>query len=546
MKNHTSIEPLEPRIAPATISIVGKTATWTDFDGDLVTMKWTSTDAPFFAKMDRDLGLSVSRILLDPVKHNNASITVTVKAAGVFGDGRVELGHLDGPGVALKSFNGPKAGISEIDLGNGVNSIGTLIMGSYGQTKIAFFSGAMGDELGEINGSTKVVKINGDITNGRLIVGGNSGTSTHGSISVAGNMRGDSDPNFGGELYIFGHGKSLTVGGNLYSSASILTSAGIGVDKVTILGDIKASNIYVSTSALSIRGSVVDGVITAISTKTILIGGSLVAQSQGGGTLTTFGNIGTITVKGSLIGTNAAKWDGFSIMGEADLSHAAAIVNKSSTSPASVKSISIGGSIISGTISNSNPAVNGGIYSEGNIGKLTIGGNIEGNSKTPVNILVKGTAPTTAGDYSAIGSITVKGSVTHAYIAAGTQLRGVVGDFMTGPQTYITPNPDAGIGSVKIGGDYIHSNIFAGVDDGGTFGVNNTAISDTLAVGDTARTAKIGAVAIKGHLLSDRDSGSLAGFAADVIPSITVNGRKVFTAGDGLRNFDTFITAREL
>jgi hypothetical protein len=34
-----SIESLDSRIAPAALTITGKTATWINFDGDLVTMR---------------------------------------------------------------------------------------------------------------------------------------------------------------------------------------------------------------------------------------------------------------------------------------------------------------------------------------------------------------------------------------------------------------------------------------------------------------------------------------------------------------------------
>ena len=127
---------------------------------------------------------------------------------------------------------------------------------------------------------------------------------------------------------------------------------------------------------------------------------------------------------------------------------------------------------------------------------------------------------------SSIGSrgaewkLSIKGDATHAYIAAGS---GMDAPFNSGqPLILTTFNADAGIGSVKIGGNFNTSNIFAGVDDGGSPGVNPINSGDTLGVGNAALTAKLGPVVIKGHLLSERDSFYFAGFTADVIASITV------------------------
>jgi hypothetical protein len=114
------------------------------------------------------------------------------------------------------------------------------------------------------------------------------------------------------------------------------------------------------------------------------------------------------------------------------------------------------------------------------------------------------------------------------------------------PQVFSTTNELASIGSVFVGGNYANSNIFAGVQDGGFLGVNNTPTFDTLTGGDSLTTGRLGPVVIKGYLISDREPSFQSGFAANSIASITVHGRKVFTAGDALRNFDTFITAKEL
>ncbi len=543
----TRIEPLEPRIAPATISIVGKSATWTDHDGDLVTMKWTSTDAPTFTTMDKGAGLLVSRIFLEAAKHEGASFTVTVKAGGAFGDGRVELGHLDGSGVALKSWSGAKAAIAEVDLGKAFNQvgIGTFISGGIGQTKSSAFTGSMGNGQSRIAGTTSLVKINGDIGYGGLFFQGDG--MAHGSITITGSLRGDlaGGDGFDGRVGIFGGGKSVTVGGSITNTA-IQQQSGGSFKTVTIAGDIVstignfADGSYASVQKLTIGGSIIGASFGAAdgALKSAFVGGSLVAREdvQLSGTLNVVSlqvPVKNITVKGGVYGSEFMDWKG---TGGANYAAGAVTVS------GDVRTITVGGSIHGGRIANSDPAVNGGIHVTGNIGTLNIGGGVYGYDNDPVFILAGGHAPA-AGNFNAIGKLSIKGDAIHAYIAAGTKL---VDNSNGSPLTFVTFNDDASIGSILVGKNFVNSNVFAGVDDGGSLGVNPINIADTLAVGDPALTAKLGPVVIKGHLLSERDSTYYAGFTADVIASITVNGRKVFTAGDGLRNFDDFITAKEL
>ncbi len=545
MKNHTSIEPLEPRIAPATISIVGRTATWTDFDGDLVTMKWSSAEAPVFATMDKGAGLLVSRILLDAAKHDGASFTVAVKAAGVFGDGRVELGHLDATGVSLNSWVGPKAAISEVDLGKVQQAgIGTLIIGGLGQTHHSFFTGAMGDGDSLIRGSVKTLKINGDFSNGHLTMQPGTGQQI-GSFTITGSLRG-SIAGGGGAVDFFGGGGS---GGSVFIGGSIengrLSILSLPFKSVTIAGDVvgatafPSSNgeVYAIAEKLTVLGSVLGGrVEVASGTKpiqSVLIGGSIVARDgvQESGTLNISGNAKSVTVKGSLRGAE------FATFGDGGNPGAGAVLVNGN-----VGTLNIGGSIHSGKVADGKLSVNGGIQVKGNVGAIVINGSVIGDDRMPVYILAGGSGTGATKDYNGIGKLSIKGDAIHAFIAAGTRLA----DDNNGSVLVFANNPDAGIGSVLIGKNFNTSNIFAGVLDGGSPGVNPINMGDTLAVGDAALTAKLGPVVIKGHLLSDRDSFYYAGFTADVIASITVNGRKVFTAGDGLRNFDDYITAKEL
>src|SRR5690242_17513234 len=91
-----SIESLEQRIAPAavTINTALHTATWTDFDGDLVTLKYSASQAPDFATTDDGAGLDVDKITLTAAAHTNGDFSIKVKAMPD-GDGRVDIGRLN-------------------------------------------------------------------------------------------------------------------------------------------------------------------------------------------------------------------------------------------------------------------------------------------------------------------------------------------------------------------------------------------------------------------------------------------------------------------
>jgi hypothetical protein len=546
---HTAIEPLEPRIAPAAITIVGKTATWTDFDGDIVTMKWTSADQPAFATMDKGAGLVVTSVTLDPAKHTGASFSIAVKAAGAFGDGRVELGSVSGSGVAIGKWNGPKAAISSLSLGvNDGVAAESFIMGSLGQSK---------GTGGFIRGTVGYLKINGDLGYGGLIMTDVADGKSHGAIIITGSLRGDLAGGNSADGFLnmsSASAASLTIGGSVVNAAIVQTpSFGNGpmMKSVTIGGDVVSTTdtspqrVEIFTDKFTLGGSVIGArlhIRNDTVVKSVFIGGSLVAMDgmQASGTLNLSssssgvpGNVvGKVVVKGSLFGADFDSWS----IGAGSGSGAGAILSNTG-----VGSITVGGSIHGGRIVNSDLAINGGIQAQGNIGKLSVGGGVYGYSNDPVFILASGNAPA-SGAFNAIGKLSIKRDAIHAYVSAGTAFVLAFPPVDT-ELSAINYNPNAGIGSVAIGGNYVHSNLFAGVKDGGSLGVNDMNIGDTLTAGGLG---KLGPVVIKGHLLSEFDSPNYAGFAADSIAKITVNGRTVFNAGDGLRVFTDYMTAKEL
>jgi hypothetical protein len=122
--------------------------------------------------------------------------------------------------------------------------------------------------------------------------------------------------------------------------------------------------------------------------------------------------------------------------------------------------------------------------------------------------------------------------VSFAYIAAGQGQNN--GDFLD--RIGVAENPDAGIGSVRVGGDWLHSSLTAGINDANTNGAQS---SDTRDMGDAARHAIIGPVAIKGFVLDNPGASGFSGFIAEKIASIAVHGVNVFKTGDAARSLDS-------
>ena len=179
-----------------------------------------------------------------------------------------------------------------------------------------------------------------------------------------------------------------------------------------------------------------------------------------------------------------------------------------------------------------------------NLGRLSIGGSIEGSNAFRVFILAEGATPAKPGSFNAIGRISVGGDVADAIIASG---QGYFDSYGAKPNALTlgdAENPDAGIGAVTIGGNWWHSSLMAGVNDGVELGV----AGDTQSIGDSARFAKLGPVVIKGYVLDDANANGFSGFEAEQIAKITAGGITMFKHGDPLKHFDFahYVFAQEI
>lgn len=587
-----SIERLEPRIAPAVaINVPGKTATWTDWDGDLVTMKWTTAVAPFFTSHDSGAGSIVDLITLSGLAHQNIGLTITVKTAGA-GDGFVDLGRLSAAGVAIKSLSGPKATFAEIDAGDGNKGIGALSLYALGVIAPTSFSGAGGDGVSNIPGVFSSFKLTSDFGSGKLALGKVGEAS--GSIAIGGNIRGDSPSAAGAVngLLVFNGSKlsSFTLGGSIIGGNAAYDGAvqfNATVSTVTIKGSIlggeghstgrlEANQIGTFTVAGSLVGSsgITSGTVYGGSVSTFTLGGSIIGGSVDYAGYANFGILGKATVAGSIHGgtayltgmftSNSTKsftmngslyggTDGntgvislgttgtFALKGgiygneatEAATAGTVAMVRLSGAS-----TVSILGGIHAGRAAGGTALIyNGALFLEGNTGTVTIKGGVTGNTELKAYVLAQGVA-VNPGDIMAIKSLSITGDVSHATIATGhtSAVGAAIGN---------AENPDAGLGSLTVTGNWLHSSLLVGINDVSENGAGN---SDTRSASDASRIAKVGTIKITGRVLDDPSAPGFSGFIAEKIAKITVGGATVFKTGDALRYLDKngYVIVREL
>lgn len=541
------IEVLESRIAPAGIIAVNvntKTASWTDFDGDSVTLKWTTGEpsfkasAPTFANDPR--AVQVNEIDLNLAADANDAITITVKA-GPMGDGHVDLGYINATGVPLKSFIAPQASILEFDAGDGTHAVGTLTVASYGTISPDVFPGQTGNRTGLTSGSVGAVNIRGDLVYGALQLGNNS--APIGTVKVGGSLNGKpGDGTAGGGLIVFGPVNTVTIGhsligGTQLDSGTLLIESGvkalhIGGDLIggasVLSGKVDISGASSST-VVTIGGSIFGGSVNeagnldANIVKSITVGGDVRGGTAGGTGLISVNSAQAITIKGGLYGGN---------------------ISTSNTNPVgsvlvsgSLGSLTIDRDLVAGVYSTGGQnAPNGGIYVGGNLGSLAIHGNVQGDKFFRAIITVTGATPTKPGNFNAIGKVTIGGSFEFGILDSGgpegTNANGDLG---------MALNPDSGIGSVTIGGDFLHSSILAGTNDLDTIGAGratSTTEFDTQSIGDVTRHAILGLVSIKGAIQDDFHSTGESGFEAETISKIIVGGHTVYKAGQGFKNLD--------
>lgn len=537
-----AVECLESRLAPAVTIVNATTATFTDVDGDLATIKVSTgtLTAGLFTTGGAALGEQLQTIDFSGGGFDHADLTVSAKRVPT-GDGLVNVGYINSTGHDLGKVT-VVGDLAQVDAGDSdplapaVASLNVRSIGRYG-LDTQFAGGSLNSHL---YGSLGKLTVRTDVVGVFLNV--NDGThGSIGSVTIGGSLIGGSDINSGriqsigdmglvrighdlvggmgeeaGEIQSSGRIAGVTIGGSLIGGLGRFSAQ---IHSGTDMGPVKiAHDLFGGLGLLS-------GAIRSDTTLAgVTIGGSVIGGTgPASGVVLSTGDIGPVRIGHDLVGAD---------IGGADTDHDLSGVVESVFGR--IASVSIGGSIIAGT--DTSPAGtyfrNATIQAGNDIGSVTVRGSLIGNTNPdgnmPVIISARGREFPVPGSDLAIGKVTIGRRVENARILAG---------YNPGLTSDPTPvNADAQIGSVTVGGDWVASSIVAGAVAGADnqFGSDDDfRISGPGTTNNPSIDSKIGSITIKGLVIGTPGGGSdHFGFVAQQIGAFKAVGFKTTpTAG---------------
>lgn len=418
-----NLERLEPRDVPASI------ATYTDVDGDRVSL--TLSDGAMNVAYAA-IGQGVVPRMVD-VRGATSGADLTMKIARApGGDGRANVGQINAEGVDLGrvAINGDLAQILVGDSDTDTPALKALTVDSIGRSaKDTLDPSGYPDSA--IRGSLGKLTVRGDIdgaivrrvgaghfgsvTIGGSLIGrpngrgGEISAGSFGSIRIGGSIEGGDT----GGIYSSGDIASIRIGGSLVggnSPYSGVIESGGRIGSVAIGGNIKGSDTLPAGMFY-----VESGVIHAKRIGSVTVGGSLISGSANAGAGVTVrsgaiaadDDIGTINVKGSLVGNPTNK---------------VLISARGQDSPTATKDLAIGSITVGGRVQHALITAgfdyNGvGVNGNAQIGRIRVGGDwIAGSVTSGVNSVDfhfgdGNDSAIAGGAISRIGSIDIRGQV---------------------------------------------------------------------------------------------------------------------------------------
>jgi hypothetical protein len=380
--------------------------------------------------------------------------------------------------------------------------------GNIGPVKIfGTMVGSAGQGSGSIliadNGSIASVTITGALIGSAGVDSGSIQTSDVGNVGpvrIGTAMIGSAGASSGSIQAPRGAISSVTIGGPLIGSAGDLSGmirATRDVGPVKLVGD--GSSLLGGTGHQS--GSIIstNGDLVSVSIGGSLVGGSGVTIDSG--TLQAMkGTIRSVVINKDFVGGSTA-------VGEIGLRTGAILAQDIAT-------VKIGGNATSGS-NGGLLLINSGVIASGNsIKSVVIAGNAVGSATNRFSIQARGQlAPVGAVDL-AIGSVSIGGVAQFVEILGGFAFDSAA-------------NPDAQIGTVRVGSDWIASNIATGVNRGDAFYGNLGDASFPLPEADTAIISRIGSIIIAGNVFGTPALGDTFGFVAESVGSVKINGSLV-------------------
>ncbi|HEX3151964.1 MAG TPA: hypothetical protein VHR66_28080 [Gemmataceae bacterium] len=515
---------------------------YTDVDGDIVTVRTSAgTDADLPAVASFDASMHQLQALFLNNKFAGTSVSITAKPGSTGGNGLVNVGYISATGTNLGAVS-VHGDLGRIDAGAGtansvaVKSLTAMSMGRFGTTTQGPFSSL----LSNLHGALGSLTVHGDLDGVSIAMSGPNGKA--GPVHIGGSLIGGWRT---GEIRTSGALGPVSIGGDLVGGGISLNGS------VTPTGIIAAGGKLIG---LTIGGSVFGGVLDGSGQVTlgtdagpIRIAGNLVG---GGGNKSgsisglTLGMVASVSIGGSLVPGPSQSISGLLDMGNDTIGSmtvggnllSSITVNRSASvvvhgsigdstnngyfNANTLGDVRIGGSL-TGAIGAARIAslivggsVHGGIWAYSSLGRLVIRGSLVNSSVSCMGPLVPDGKPSVG-----IGSLTVFGRVENSQIVAGYDILGVTG------------NADVQIGAVTVHGDWIASDLAAGIAAGyltNTFGDNDDSkITGGAAVDRPHSHSRIGPVVIQGQLLGTPGNASSHGIEAEELVSLSVSGTSI-------------------
>jgi len=557
-------------LAPTFVAANGRSATFLDTDGDLITVtinKGTLTAANFLYRgINGGTGGTIESIDLtagaNPAAFKGA--TLTVKAAkAVGGDGFVNIGRVNATGIDLAKVTIP-GDLGQVDAGDAVAKtagLGTLSVHSLGSLALVtqrspfastqdFLTSSIVGKLGTLSatvgksGNPAIAGVNGaflDVTGGAnsadarfggigrittdAVVGALVPTvfAPDGTVTFASGTIRASGPigpvfieygiagsvgDYSGDLWSRTSISSVKVGGKLGPGN---VAGGAGFDSGAIFAGSPDNN---GPEA---------GRVSGVTLKGSLIGGAGINS----GTIYADGGIGNVSIGGSVVGgPNVSSGAIVSGLGISSVRITGNLTG--GPAPVSGSIVALGGNVssisVAGSMQNVANTPFTGVFVDGTIGKL-IAGKLENAGGAPGVISALGKVNAKTGALlpgNAITSVTVKGDVTGWAITAGFDNLFDI----TNTNVNALKHANASIGTVTVAGNFTNSFITAGTLWGGANPAPGTG-DEIHMPGDLLPTvlATIAKVTIAGQTTN-------AVIEAERIAAVTVNKVKAaLTAG---------------
>jgi hypothetical protein len=529
-----SIEPLEVRVAPASLTL-------TDVDGDkvVITVSKGSLEAGGNVTV---IGNQITLIDLSDTAFANANLKIVATRGEDSGDGFVNIGQITGGTHDLGKVN-VDGDLGRITCGDGLPgspALKSLTVQSLG--RLGTSTGAT-DLVSTIAGAVPKIVIKGDLVGARIFIPTTEDTGDLGSITVAGSIIGGDSINTGFIQVSGGNIGTLRVGHDIAGGAGENSGnvfAGGSIQHVILGGDLRAqpsesgiNSAFIGAESeigtVKIRGNIVGsnstgtGGIFASNIGSATIGGGVYGGfGPSSGTIRATTSIGSIQIHGDLRGLGAGSGSiqvpsgplksvtiGGDIAGGPN-------TDSGRITAGTIGSIKVAGSVVSGFTVRT-----GWISAEQSIGTILIGGNLIGLPGAPVAITAATNADATETVNLVIKSIKIGGRVELANILGGFDSTGVA------------VNPHAQIGSISVGGAWVASSVSAGLAPvNGFFGDADDAPPGMKIT--ATPVSRIASIVIGGAIQGTVQGGDHFGFVAQEIAKFKVNGVSLhLTPGPG-------------